>query len=206
MLSHLPRLPQHELRIGAGHTAALPVRGTGQAVSSATPAVSSMNLAGNDPNGRFRGFAAARPSDQPRRSRCCMSEDRDFVPVALGSKQTDALQHARPISWRSECPLPEQAPSKLATAANVGSPPIRSTTLAVRCSHALAFRKTALGLFIRPPENEAVLPLVAAMQSGARDRRSLLSRHRKFCAKAMRAGLLRREAKPCGASENSSVS
>jgi hypothetical protein len=41
----------------------------------------------------------------------------------MGSDQTDALQHARPISLRSECPLPEKAPGKLATAGNVGRPP-----------------------------------------------------------------------------------
>jgi hypothetical protein len=44
--------------------------------------------------------------------------------ATLGSKRTGALQHERPISWRSECPLPEQAASTLATTANVGNPPI----------------------------------------------------------------------------------
>ena len=52
--------------------------------------------------------------------------DRQSNMTALGSKRTDALQHGRPISWRSECPLPEQALSKLATAANVGIPPFLS--------------------------------------------------------------------------------
>jgi len=51
-----------------------------------------------------------------------MSEGSDFNPSVLGSEQTDALQHARPISWRSEGPLPEKEPGMLATAGNVGSP------------------------------------------------------------------------------------
>ena len=74
-----------------------------------------------DPRGflpeRFSNAGRDRSSDKPR------------TPARIGkssSKRTGALQHERPISWRSECPLPEQAASTLATTANVGNPPFLS--------------------------------------------------------------------------------
>ncbi len=44
--------------------------------------------------------------------------------ASVGSDRTDALQHRHQVSWRSECPLPEQVTSTLASAANVRKPPI----------------------------------------------------------------------------------
>jgi hypothetical protein len=52
--------------------------------------------------------------------------------AAVGSERTDALQHGHPISWHSECPLPEQATSTLATAANVGNPPFLTSSRTAR--------------------------------------------------------------------------
>ena len=89
------------------------------------------NLATPTPNVRFHGSVAAYlPGRSPRLARR-ISEGRNFDTSASGSKRTDALQHGRPISWRSECPLPGKATSTLATVADVRNPPF--VTIVARC-------------------------------------------------------------------------
>ncbi len=57
--------------------------------------IGSLNLAVLTTNGGFRDCDAARLSDWPGRSICCMSESRDFTPAALGSKRPIEIQSLR---------------------------------------------------------------------------------------------------------------
>ena len=83
-------------------------------------------------NGRFQSCAVAWLLLRPARSVSCMSEGRDFDPVALGSDRTDASQHGRRFEPPAERPQWKQAPISFAFATKVRSPPF--VTIVARCS------------------------------------------------------------------------